>query len=803
MTSLRLLSLAACTLLVACDGDDEKKKPQPPAPSAPVAVTNGDQTIAELSTVTLNGDASYDADDDLTGYQWTQTLGPAVTLTGATTSVASFTAPNVGGTTTFRFQLTVTDAGGRSDSASATITIIDLNAAPQVDAGVAQTVNALSLITLTGAATDPDAGGSVASSVWTQVGGPDAGVITNAGSLNATVMAPDVDQPLTLIFQLAATDNEGKSASDTVEITVQPVATQLAFTLVPATAQRNSRWGSVNLQVRNAAGARIIGGAASRVEIALAVELEGGGAAPGTLGGTLTKTSSNGLATFTDLTYDRLTSDGARLILRATSVNPAGLSEAVSTLVEVTWPSKFPGLVEAGVQIEVHDLTTINDAGGAGLIVVGAFSGTNVNFDLAGTGTAQLTSTNVDGFVARYALNNGDLVWANAVTGAGDERVTSVQVGSAGDVVITASYGGDPISFPTATTPLTEEAHGGNDLAFAELDGDGFALWTGSLVGSLDEEATDIAANAYGGVTVVGAFRGNTVDFDPGAGTALSSSTGGTSNSDAFVLQLSPTGAYEWHYVIGTNAVDRAVAVGHVVIPGDPVVAGVRDGDAFLLRLVRAPSTPGVPQVQFDVSFGAGGGGGDHFDVSAGFFDVTNRMTIAGTFTGTVDLDPGAGTASVSDAAGVQTGFVVTLDGLGAYVGHAVFNATNLTITDVMARTVSNRSVLVSGTFRGDGDFDPATPTPEVVGQAAVNQGFLLALVGNAYSWVDVVDGPAGVDSPITALASNGPLLFAAAEVGEGSVDLDIGPTVVEGTVAAGNAAALLAKLAENGRIIP
>ncbi|HEX5786698.1 MAG TPA: choice-of-anchor B family protein, partial [Woeseiaceae bacterium] len=91
--------------------------------SAPVAVAGGNLNVAAGAAVTLNGSASNDPDGDTLEYAWQQTLGPAVTLSGATTATATFTAPTVTSDTLLAFELTVTDPRGLSDAASANVTV--------------------------------------------------------------------------------------------------------------------------------------------------------------------------------------------------------------------------------------------------------------------------------------------------------------------------------------------------------------------------------------------------------------------------------------------------------------------------------------------------------------------------------------------------------------------------------------------------------------------------------------------------------------------------------------------------------
>ena len=84
-----------------------------------------DQTVKESVTVTL--DASNSVGVGLT-YQWTQTAGTKVTLTGAATAIATFTAPNVGSNgETLSFRLTVTDDDGLEDTDTVNITVRNSN----------------------------------------------------------------------------------------------------------------------------------------------------------------------------------------------------------------------------------------------------------------------------------------------------------------------------------------------------------------------------------------------------------------------------------------------------------------------------------------------------------------------------------------------------------------------------------------------------------------------------------------------------------------------------------------------------
>ena len=92
----------------------------------PTARAGADQTeVAENAAVTLDGSASSDADGSIAAYEWTQTGGPAVVLTGADTASAGFTAPDADADQVLEFRLTVTDDDGLSGSDTVAVTVRD------------------------------------------------------------------------------------------------------------------------------------------------------------------------------------------------------------------------------------------------------------------------------------------------------------------------------------------------------------------------------------------------------------------------------------------------------------------------------------------------------------------------------------------------------------------------------------------------------------------------------------------------------------------------------------------------------
>ncbi|HZC21472.1 MAG TPA: hypothetical protein VE223_07485 [Nitrososphaeraceae archaeon] len=91
-------------------------------PTPPIANAGPDQTVTNGSIVILNGAGSTATTPGatITGYSWTQTAGPAVSLNAANTVTPTFIAPTVTTQTVLIFSLTVTDSNGQVSSPSTT-----------------------------------------------------------------------------------------------------------------------------------------------------------------------------------------------------------------------------------------------------------------------------------------------------------------------------------------------------------------------------------------------------------------------------------------------------------------------------------------------------------------------------------------------------------------------------------------------------------------------------------------------------------------------------------------------------------
>lgn len=224
------LVLAGMLMLAACSGRDVATGGADiyvggVANQPPVARAGADQRVLERAVVRLDGRASSDADGSIANYHWTQTAGPAVALSGVDTAQAELVAPDVNATTDLRFELTVSDDAGETASDGVNVEIIDIpgNRAPQVDAGMDQSVTAGVDVKLQGVAHDDD--GTVVAYAWTQTAGQMV-MLVGANQASAHFVAPTLAMAQTLRFNLSVTDDDGALAADDVNVTVNATAAE-------------------------------------------------------------------------------------------------------------------------------------------------------------------------------------------------------------------------------------------------------------------------------------------------------------------------------------------------------------------------------------------------------------------------------------------------------------------------------------------------------------------------------------------------------------------------------------------------
>jgi hypothetical protein len=326
------------------------------------------------------------------------------------------------------------------------------------------------------------------------------------------------------------------------------------------------------------------------------------------------------------------------------------------------------------------------DASG-NIFTSGTFSGT-VDFD-PGIGITNLTSAgNFDGFVHKMDAS-GNFLWVKSFGGTGLDAGASLAVDASGNVYTTGSFE-NIADFDPGSGTMNLTSAGYDDFFIQKLDASGNLLWAKSVGGMYQDAGNAIALDASGNVFTTGVFVG-TVDFDPGMGTTNLTTAGGNMH-DAFVQKLDTDGNFLWARSLGGSSYDKGYSI----------------------------STD---------SYG-------------------NVYTI-GSFSGTVDFDPGPGTVNLS-AANAMEFFIQKMGASGNYAWvESIGGSSSVAIGNDISVDASN-NVYLTGWFKGFVDFDPGPGTVNLTSYGgsdifvqkwsqclAISTGVDVVTTCDPFTWID------------------------------------------------------------------
>ena len=273
------------------------------------------------------------------------------------------------------------------------------------------------------------------------------------------------------------------------------------------------------------------------------------------------------------------------------------------------------------------------------------FSG-NADFD-PGTDTLNLTWAGSTDIFIQKLDPNGNLIWAKSMGGTGSDYGISITNDALGNVYTTGYFEGT-VDFDPGAGTLNLTSAGSTDIFVQKLDPNGNLIWAKSMGGTSSDYGNSIATDAIGNVYTTGFFEGS-VDFDPGAGTLNLTSAG---SYDIFIQKLDSNGNLIWAKSMGGTGSDYGTSITN---------------------------------------------------------DALGNMYTTGSFEGTVDFDPGAGTFNLTSA-GYNDIFIQKLDPNGNLIWAGSMGGIGTDI-GISITTDALGNVCTTGRFRDTADFDPGAGT--------------------------------------------------------------------------------------------
>lgn len=401
------------------------------------------------------------------------------------------------------------------------------------------------------------------------------------------------------------------------------------------------------------------------------------------------------------------------------------VSSPVEVEVNINACAPVPGLVwvaqpkvTAGGSLQIGKMDI--DASG-NIYAVGYFTGT-VDFD-SGPGTSILSTAvaNVrENFVLKLSSNR-DLVWVKSLNSTDFSILPEMSLDGVGNIYVVGGFRGT-VDFDPGSGIFSMTSTGNVDMFITKLTTDGNFLWAKRFGGTGTNTVYGRSvASDINGVYTTGNFSG-TVDFDPNAGTQSRSSSGSTFFSDIFISKLDPNGDFSWAYRLGrTSATDvgRAIEV-----------------------------------------------------------DAAGNVYSSGTFSGTVDFDPGAGTANLIGG-GATDLYIHKLNNAGIFQWAQTIGGAGVELPYALALDASGNPHL-AGTFgtvitNQTVDFDAGAGTFNLVS----NQGILFILKltpAGGFTWAKNFGGTFGVEPNDITVDAVGNVLVIGAGQGLSSYNPDFDP---------------------------
>lgn len=269
--------------------------------------------------------------------------------------------------------------------------------------------------------------------------------------------------------------------------------------------------------------------------------------------------------------------------------------------------------------------------------------------------------------------------WAYALGSSSNEGCYGLSVDQAGNVIITGAFH-QTIDFDFKSGVANRTSAGSGDIFIAKYDPDANLHWAHQIGSASGENGWTVTTDAQHNVYAIGDLAGS-ADFDPSTSTALLTPI----SSAGYVAKYDANGNYQW---------------------------------AFLLEATTNELLYGVTT------------------------DRWGNVYVTGTFHGSMDCDPGSGTATIGSS-GQRDVFVAKYDANGNYKwAFALGSTTNDYGWDLVTDSLSN--VYAVGYFGGTVDFDPSSGSAQIT--AASGGSAYLAKYDSSgnYVWAGAVVGTGG-----------------------------------------------------------
>ena len=304
-------------------------------------------------------------------------------------------------------------------------------------------------------------------------------------------------------------------------------------------------------------------------------------------------------------------------------------------------------------------VSTIADSSGF-VYVLGEFKGT-ADFDPS-SDTLNLTSVvSGDVYLSKYD-SLGNYVWAFRIGSIHTDNATKLLVDQNGDILISGEFEGT-LDFDPSLGLVELNSSTGKDAFIAKYSNTASLIWALNYGNTDDVTLTSLCQDEDNGIIAIGSFSGADLDADPTSSVNTLYSSGG---ADTYCINLSENGAFNWAFNIGGIGASHA---------------------CYGYSIIR---------------------------------DHSNNLCISGSYSGTVDFDPGSGISEMTFVGPGSDAFMAKFETDGSLIWSKTFNGTSTSAVRSVAFDSINNLYLV-GDFGGTVDFDPS---PVILNKTTVGPSY-------------------------------------------------------------------------------
>jgi len=331
------------------------------------------------------------------------------------------------------------------------------------------------------------------------------------------------------------------------------------------------------------------------------------------------------------------------------------------------------------------------------------------------------------------AANGQSFEWAKRIGGPSD--MSSVKmVAKDGYVYTTGRFQGLVDFDPNAGISNLTSYSGSGDIYVMKLDSLGNLVWRKRMGSNDEDEPSSMFVDDAGNVYITGEITG-TADMDPGAGVY---NLFGNNLGAMFVSKLDANGNFVWAKAAQTaagyaNSYGGGIAVdssGNVIIVGTYQSSSIDsvDMNPDSSAVYFLPENPNGGVCFFVLKLNSSGNftwakhlicGGSYGSFTEVMTDNAGNIISAGSFSGNVDFDPGAGDYTLPGPPNnVEDVFILKLNAAGNFVwAGSIGGYNNGSGEDRVYGITSDPagSIYLTGSFNGTNDFDPDITTTYLV----------------------------------------------------------------------------------------